>query len=151
MTGISISPLWPTASRPQALVDPVAFTLALVLSPLIVGVLGAPVLLIPTFAVVFGGPAYLLIGTPLMWAALRRGKTDPDYFFGLGLKTIAACATPIVLFAVSQMILNGQIREFGALITWFAFVTAISAAMAGVWGAMFATLYRRLRNPNFPA
>jgi len=151
MTGISISPLWPTANRPQALVDPVAFTLALVLTPLIVGVLGAPVLLIPTFAVVFGGPAYLLIGTPLMWAALRRGKTDPDYFFGLGLKTIAAIAAPLALFALGQMTLEGRPGELGTLATTFAIFTAISAVMAGVWGAMFASLYRRLRNPNFPA
>lgn len=142
--------LYPNRNHSVALVDPVAFFLALILAPLLVGILGAPLLLIPSFAVLFGGLPYIVIGGPILWCALRRGEDDLDRFFGLGFKTIVILTVLIVPASIAWIFhTEGNAQATGVI--WGHLIFAVlSAVFAGVWSMVFASLYRRLRNPNFP-
>ena len=51
---------------PRYLIDPVAFFIALFGAPLLVALLGFWAFFIPIFALVFGGPIYLLLATPAL-------------------------------------------------------------------------------------
>ncbi len=151
MTVITRSILFPTPKPPERLVDPVAFFIALILAPLVVGLLGAPLLLIPSFAVLVGGLPYLLIGGPILWWALRRGEISDDRFFGLGFKTICALTIPCYLAFLPNFIARGSDIADALTLAWVVgLCAAICAVHAGLWGMVFAILYRRFRNPNFP-
>lgn len=149
MTTLARQMLFPAGkSHATTLVDPVAFTLALVGAPLIAGIIGAPLLLIPSFAVLFGGPLYLLFGTPLLWMAIRRGMTKSAAFSGLATKTMLTLLIPITLLVV---VTADSLPKLSEALWLLSFYGAISVAMAALWGQLFGVLYTKLRSKTFPA
>lgn len=133
--------LWPRAHPPRRLVDPVAFFVALIAAPLAVAVGTFWVFGIPVFAILFGAPFYLLLGTPLMAAYLRRSAARPGAFAILGL--IANLGTPILLAAYAMLINDTQLRQM-----WL-FFFGFGAIFAAAWCATFAVIYRRLERPFY--
>ncbi|WP_291730117.1 hypothetical protein [Leisingera sp. F5] len=123
----------PNVSPGRHLVDPVAFTLAMVGAPLLTGLLGAP-LLIPPLAALFGGPIYLLIGVPVMLAHVRRHRPTPGKWALLALKTQLLIFTPIFLL---------ELATEGNFDGTSLFLVA-GSLFAPVWGAVSGMLYDRL-------
>lgn len=120
----------------RAIVDPVAFTLALIGAPCLVTLLTFWAW-IPVLALAMGAPLYLLFGTPVMWRALRRGMTRKGDFAWLGLKTNAvACvfAFPILILFEGQ---PGIADATGICVIYLFF----GSIFAPIWGAVFAWLY----------
>lgn len=116
--------------------DPVAFALALVGGPLLATV-ALCWLIIPIFAVVLGGPLYLLIGSPILLWMVGRYPPDPWRFAlagfaaNLGL-TILCAAADAWVYALREA---GIPSAFGMTIWGLIF--------GPLWGAAFAHLYRR--------
>lgn len=120
-------------------VDPLAFTLALVLAPLVFALLFFWVLLIPVFAVIFGAIPYLFFGTPIFLWGLGRGLEGVVAGAGLGfLAWIAMCAALGIGWAAGRVE-----QDLLALLAYF------GAGMAPGWGAAFALLYGRLRRAHY--
>ena len=136
ITDIPKSVLYPTYCAGSQLVDPTAFALAMVGGPVIVGILGAPFLLIPSFAVIFGGPIYLLIGLPVMLAYLRRYRATPGDWAFIAFACHLFLFTPTFLFAWLQ-------DEHTDTVGLFLFLGSV---FAPTWGAVSGLLYRRLEN-----
>ena len=74
---------------PRYIIDPVVFFAALILAPLLVAALTFWIFFIPVAAVFFGGPVYLIIGTPLLLWYLRHNDSDPVDLSWLAFKVIA--------------------------------------------------------------
>jgi hypothetical protein len=125
--------LHPKTTAPRQLIDPTAFTLAMVGGPLLVGVLGAPALLIPSFAALFGGPIYLAVGTPVTLFYMRRNPITPDTWAWLAFVTHIALFLPISLIAV---LTNGNF-EGSSMFLWF------GAIFAPLWGAVSGVVYKK--------
>lgn len=128
----------PEATATRQLVDPTAFMLAMVGGPLIVGVLGAPALLIPSIAALLGGPIYLAIGTPVMLFYMRRNQVTPSTWAWLAFVTHIALFAPIFLFTV----LTKGNHEGPSLFFCF------GAFFAPLWGAVSGTIYGKFER-NF--
>lgn len=113
--------------------DIVAFALALVLAPIAVTAVSF-FLLIPIFALVFGGPVYLVVGSPvLLWMV---GRYPPEVFrFAL-----AGIGSIIVLMALMGSL--HVIRPDLGADEFFAFLI-FGAIFAPLWAGTFAPLYRR--------
>lgn len=139
ITDIPKSLLYPLGSANSHLVDPVAFASAMVGGPLIVGVLGAPVFFIPSFALIFGGPIYLLVGVPVMLFALRRNKLSSSGWALLALTTHVALFAPIFLLAWLQ---DGNIDGTSLFLL-------AGCIFAPTWGAVSGVIYRRLERDFF--
>lgn len=89
--------LYPKAKATRQLVDPVAFVLAMVGAPLLVGIVGAPLILIPSIATLLGGPIYLMVGIPVMLIYMAHRKVSPRRWAGVALLGHLALFTPIFL------------------------------------------------------
>jgi hypothetical protein len=142
MTEITVvkgSPLFPVQGSKRHLVDPVAFALAMVGGPLSIGILGAPALLIPSIAALFGGPIYLMVGVPVMLFALRRGKLAPGGWALLALTTHLTLFAPIFLLAWLD---DGNV-DGTSLFLFF------GALFAPLWGAVSGVIYHRLERDFF--
>ncbi|OIQ35014.1 MAG: hypothetical protein BM559_03400 [Roseobacter sp. MedPE-SWchi] len=126
--------LFPAAKAKRHLVDPVAFGLAMVGGPLLTGILGAPALLIPTIATVFGGPIYLLVGVPVMLVALRRQPLAPGGWALLALMTHLALFTPIFLLA---WLADGNFDGTSLFLCF-------GSGFAPLWGFLSGEIYRWL-------
>ncbi|KPD13481.1 hypothetical protein [Phaeobacter sp. 11ANDIMAR09] len=131
--------LFPAAKAKRHLVDPVAFGLAMVGGPLLTGILGAPALLIPTIATVFGGPIYLLVGVPVMLVALRRQPLAPGGWALLALATHLSLFTPLFLPA---WLTRGSLDGPGLFLVF-------GSAFAPLWGAVSGLIYHRLERRFF--
>ncbi|MEL6520128.1 MAG: hypothetical protein AAFQ66_04145 [Pseudomonadota bacterium] len=118
--------------RDPVIVDPAAFALALIGAPLLVTVLTCWAL-IPIFALVLGGPIYLLVGTPLLWRALRSGKTS-----GWALAELAFFANMAVAPIVAVLSLFDE--PDAALIVGMVYFI-FGSIFAPLWAAAFAWLY----------
>ena len=125
-------PLPPKLSLvPVAEKTPVArvrFALSLIGAPILVGLLGTPLLLIPPFAVLFGGVPYLLSAGPAFWIALRHGVTE-WFKFALIALILNLIVTPVFALLIE---LNGDLAMFMVL---------FGMVFAPVWGAVFGWLY----------
>jgi hypothetical protein len=130
ITAASVA-LFPKTTASRKLIDPTAFTLAMVGGPLLVAVLGAPLLLIPSFAALFGGPIYLAVGTPVMLFYLGRNPITPDTWAWLAFVTHIALFLPIFLIAV---LTNGNF-DGSSMFLWF------GAIFAPLWGAVSGSIY----------
>ena len=123
------------------LIDPLAFFGALVAAPLLVTLATFWILFIPAFALVMGGPIYLIFATPvLLW---WLGRREPSVI-EIGLLAFAAnlaVAGGLYLFVM----LEGA-REPGFMAMFYLIFGSIFAPL---WAGVFAWLYRRLRRPFF--
>lgn len=130
------SPLYPLQSAQRHLIDPVAFFVALIGAPLLVTALSCW-LVFPVFALVFGGPAYLAIGTPvLLW---HLGHHEPNWERIMGL---AALSIITVYFGTSVLALitgDGSLIKIASLYCGFGFLFAV------LWSAPFSWLYQTVR------
>lgn len=125
------------AAAPRYIIDPVAFFVALIGGPLLVTALSFWMLFIPVFALAFGGPLYLLIGTPLLLWHLRRTKGETGdiaalaFFANLMIFALGAAATVIT---------NDKDILGGAM-----FFAGFGLIFAPTWAWGFGYLYNRLR------
>ncbi|WP_415921379.1 hypothetical protein [Tateyamaria sp. SN6-1] len=126
-------------SGPRYALDPVAFAKALILAPLLVAGAGFWIILIPVFAAVFGGPIYLIVGTPVLMVYLHYAEGSAAGAAALAFVTTAVGA--LGLLAVTSL---HDLRPYNdGLIIWILF----ALAFAPIWGATFGYLYNRWRSP----
>ena len=123
------------------IVDPVAFALSMVAGPVFVGLLGAPLLLVPSFAVVFGGVPYLLFGTPALLIYLRFRSPS------CGEIALLAFLVNILLFALVALV-AAQVHPL-RYDDFLFFMFGFGCVFAPIWGATTAWLYRRWRRPFY--
>ncbi|MEM8578201.1 MAG: hypothetical protein AAGF60_10145 [Pseudomonadota bacterium] len=103
MTEKTAHNIWMPAPRPaRYLVDPVAFFIALIGAPLLVTLASFWLFLIPVFALVLGGPIYLILGTPLLLFHLRRDEGKSDSIVALAMMTVLAGAWRLALARSSR-------------------------------------------------
>jgi len=121
------------------IIDPVAFFLALICAPLMVALLGFWVIGIPVFALYFGGPAYLALGTPILLIYLRRAVGTPKGAAALAFCTVAV-GLAALLIALSATSARSNI-EIVAILGGFGLV------IGPLWGLTFGYLYDRWRTP----
>ncbi|UYV38183.1 hypothetical protein N4R57_03590 [Rhodobacteraceae bacterium D3-12] len=126
--------LWST--RPVSMI---AFFAALLLAPLIVGILGAPLYLISMLALLFGLPVYLLLGAPVMFWMLCRGERRKSAFAVAGVLLNST-------FVIGLYIAYPDSNGLGI------FYLLFGTAFAPIWAATFTALYKRFtRNSNIYA
>lgn len=123
-------------TRPVIL-DPLAFVLALVGAPILVAFMFFWILLIPVFAIFYGGPIYLALGVPsLLWYIPRYGiSTWRIGFFAVLVNTLGCGA-----IALALIFFDAAIDAKGFAWFYWGFGTPVPF----VWGFVFALLY-----PNF--
>lgn len=127
----------PRKPQPLYIVDPVAFVIALVFGPILFTILTSWALFIPIFALVFGGPIYLLVGTPVMLVYLRRNRALPGKLALLALYAVLGlfAATAVAGLIAPRSINTDKIIPF--LLPGLIFGPA--------WAVSFTLLYNRLR------
>ena len=130
MNVIPSLPFWKAIST-RHLVDPTAFALAMAGGPILVGVLGAPLLLVPSFAVVFGGPLYLALGIPVMLFYMSRNTVTPAAWAGLAFVANLVLFLPTVMVAV----LTGGSHDGPSLFLFF------GSIFAPLWGLASGFIY----------
>ncbi len=119
--------LWPTH-----VIHMPAFFGALILAPLLVTALSFYVV-IPVFALMFGAPIYLALGTPLLlWQLSRIPCTSSDCAAAALLANAAACALAMLYSALTQN------DDLVGLTLFYLFFGSIFAPL---WGGMFGWLY----------
>ena len=123
---------------PRYALDPVAFAKALILAPLIVAAFGFWVFLIPVFAVVFGGPLYLIVGTPVLMIYLHYAQGDPR---GTSILAFATVVVGAGLLVLADQVLD-LLRHPDGLVFWIGF----ALVFAPLWGLTFGKLYNRWRS-----
>ena len=111
-----------------------AYGLALIGAPVAVAILGFWFLLIPVFAVYFGGIPYLVLAGPAFWLALRKLPPNPVYFAAIGFAL--NLLTP-VLYAV-----NYWYRGLPYPADMIGIIWKYGAVFSALWGAMFALLFQ---------
>ncbi len=116
--------------------DIIAFAFALVLAPVAVTAVSF-FLLIPIFALVLGGPVYLMVGTPVLLWMVGRYPPNAKVYATAGLAAnIALC-----LFVVIADKLIPAAREAG--IGNLLGSAAFGLFFGPIWAGAFASLYRR--------
>lgn len=128
--------LMPTPALPRYVIDPVAFFVALIGGPLLFTGLSFWFFLIPVFALGFGGPLYLLIGTPLLLHHLARHKCVPGNLAQLAMYTVLAIL-PVSAFAALVF------QDIAILSVAFGFVV-MGMLIGPGWGYFFGVVYNRL-------
>lgn len=116
--------------------DAVAFAGALIGGPVLVTVVLCW-MFIPIFALIFGGPVYLVIGTPVMLWMVRRFPPTARYFAVAAL--IANIALCTLILAADRWLPSFQAAGYGET---FAFA-AWGVIFGPLWAGTFAPLYRR--------
>ncbi len=125
---------------PRHLIDPRAFALAMISAPVLIGILFAPAFGISLFALAFGGPVFLLLGTPvLIWDLQHNAPSVQSW-------SAQAFIGNLILFLGFTLFsgLTGD-RDLESL----AAMTAFGLIFAPVWGGTAALLYRSLRRPFY--
>lgn len=126
---------------PRYIIDPVAFFVALIFGPLVFTALTFWALFIPVFALGFGFPVYLIVGTPVLLWYLRHNDGDPS---DLG-------------FLAGKLILLGTFFAGGAaalakeqeLMFLIAFYAGFGLIFGSAWAYFFGKVYQRLRGDFF--
>ncbi len=138
ITGRKIKPIR------RHMIDPISFFLALGLAPIIVTGATFWILFIPVFAVVavvFGGPFYVALATPVLLWWLGRHPPDTVEIAALGFVANLVVSAGVYLFAL--LIGECDPSSLGMLYLLF------GSVFAPLWSAAFAMLYRRMRRPFF--
>lgn len=131
----------PVPYPPRYIVDPVAFFAALIAGPLLFTAATFWALLIPVFALFFGGPVYLIVGTPVLLWYLRRNDGDPTDLAVLAFVVLLAFFVLIVIIAA---ILRDE-DVFGVAF----FIGGFGMIFAPTWAYFFGRLYRFYRRDFF--
>jgi hypothetical protein len=126
---------------PRYIIDPVAFFIALIGGPLLFTALSFWALLIPVFALVFGGPVYLVVGTPVLLWYLRNHDGNPSDLGFLGLKVMGLIALLIIMIAA---ITNDE-----ELLIIGVYSIGFSMFFAAAWTYCFGRIYQHLRRDFF--
>lgn len=120
------------------IIDPVVFFGALIAAPLLFTLLTFWMLFIPVFALAFGGPAYLIIGTPVLLWYLRRNDGDPG-----DLGFLAFMIMFISLVLICGFAALAQVPELISIaLGYLGFGMIFGPAWAYVFGRLYQT-YRR--------
>ena len=130
-----------TGKRVRYMIDPVAFFAALVLAPLTVTALSFWIVFIPVFALVFGGPAYLILGVPaLLW---WLGRAEPK----VGELAVLGFVVNLVATALVWVFMSIEAPYESE---WLPRMYLIfGSVFAPVWSGVFARMYLSLRRPFF--
>lgn len=123
------------------IIDPVAFFAALIGGPLIFTALTFAAFFIPVAALLFGGPMYLIVGTPLLLWYLRSNDGDPDALALLAFKVMVFAFILVLCIAA----LTGEEGLFGVGM-WF---TGFGMIFGPAWAYSFGRVYRYLRRDFF--
>jgi len=99
------------------------------------------VFFVPVFALVLGGPAYLVIGTPLLLWHLRHYHGNPDDLAWLAFKAVAIGAVGVITVAA--------LTENDDLIGGSIVFSGFAAFFGPVWAYSFGRVYARLRRNFF--
>jgi len=114
-------------------INPLAFFLALVLAPIIPGILGFWLILIPTAAVLYGGPVWLALALPtLLWKLPHIGP-DPAK-----IAALAFVGNLIATAAIWAITTQTDPNSGKVVLTLYG---GFGSVMAVIWGATFAWLY----------
>lgn len=103
------------------------FLLAVLTTPVAIGVFGAPFMVIPTFAAVLGAPAYLMLGVPLVWLYMHIAKPRVSETMLLGF--IANLGT-FPLYFVALRLLGEDSRSAQDM-----------AMFCAIFGVLFAPIF----------
>ena len=118
--------------------SPIAFTAALIGAPLLVTLVGG-VLLIPIAALIFGGPVYLIAGTPvLLWMIGRFPPEFENY-------ALAGLLTNLALLTVAGLLQEIPQSSIPIDTVWFLLPGVIFAPL---WAGTFGYLYARFTRSN---
>ncbi|MBM1814210.1 hypothetical protein [Pseudosulfitobacter pseudonitzschiae] len=123
---------------PRYLIDPVAFFIALFGAPLLVALLGFWAFFIPIFALVFGGPIYLLLATPALLIHLRFRKGDTNGIITLAFAVVIGSA--IAGCAYGLLVPNSDLAAIALFYGFFGLI------LGPLWGWAFGWIYNRLRS-----
>ncbi len=120
--------------------SPIAFTVALIGAPLLVTLVGG-VFLIPIAALIFGGPVYLIAGTPvLLWMVGRYPPAFDTY-------ACAGLITNMLIFLL-VCILTSSITKGTVDLEPLALILIWGTAFAPIWAGTFGYLYARFTRSN---
>ena len=123
------------------IIDPVAFFVALIGGPLVVTLCGFWVLFIPVFALILGGPLYLMVGTPvLLWYLRHRDGAPSDLAFVAFASMIVGIAPLLLAFAVTG---DAEFMSVGFMYIGFGMI------FAPLWTYVFGKIYHNLRRDFF--
>ncbi len=125
--------LYPRHAADRHLVDPVAFFIAMIGGPGLVGLIGFPTFVFPV-ATAMGGPVYLIVGIPVMLIYMAQHRVTPYDWAWLALVTHLAVFLPIFLFAG---LTKGNVDSSGLYLVFGCF-------FAPLWGCISGTLYAAL-------
>ncbi len=125
-------------TKPRYVIDPVAFFIALIGGPLLVAAAGFWIVGVPVFAVAFGGPVYLAVGTPLLLIYLRRAFGKTGDIIALGFFALIAMA-----FAAGGWALLTDNDDLMGIV---AFYSGFGIIFAPLWAGAFGWIYNKLRN-----
>lgn len=127
----------PVPYPPRYIIDPVAFFGALVAAPLLFTAATFWALFIPVFALALGGPAYLVIGTPVLLWYLRRNDGAPG---DLGFLAFCVLAVGLALILIWAAVTgNSDLVSVG-----FGYI-GFGMIFGPAWAYFFGTLYQRFR------
>ncbi|SLN53788.1 hypothetical protein [Pseudooctadecabacter jejudonensis] len=121
------------------MVDPTAFFLAVIGAPLLV-TLATFWLVVPPFALVMGGPVYLIFAIPvLLWDIPRHEPTFARLaWLGFGAAMVVA----------ALMALFGRILPASGLDQAAALYAIMGAIIGPLWGGFAAPLYLKFRRAS---
>ncbi|MEO1140328.1 MAG: hypothetical protein AAFW87_12830 [Pseudomonadota bacterium] len=123
--------------RETYVIDPVAFFAALFGAPLVVAVVGFWIGGIPIAAVVFGGPLYLVVGTPVLLWHLARHAPNSWTIAGLAFLSFAVLIAAAGVYSV--------LLDEDGIIQFLMFFAGFGLVFAPIWGGVFGILYRQFR------
>lgn len=119
------------------IIDPVAFFGALIAAPLLFTLVTFWIIFIPVFALVFGGPAYLIVGTPVLLWYLRRNDGDPaDLGF---LAFVIMVAGLVFICGVAFVAQEPELMSVGLGYLGFGMI------FGPAWAYVFGRLYQKFR------
>lgn len=122
------------------LIDPIAFTAALLLAPILVALAGFWILLIPVVGAVFGAPFYLSAGSLAFAVGIMQGVDRAVGFAAIGFLAVLASVPLAAAFGLDDLLFRGL--EFESFL-------ALGLVHGTLWGFVFGVLYRWFRNPFF--
>lgn len=140
MTETTVFAKWAlnAGTGPRFAIDAPAFFIALVGAPLYVTAGTFWLFGIPIFALLFGGPVYLALGTPALLIHLRRNEGTVGSVICLSLLTLVFGAVAAGCLAL----LAGVLPALG-FVGYYAF---FGAFFAPLWAWAFIRIYNRLRS-----
>lgn len=134
MLALTTPPRVPYPTR--YVIDPVAFFAALIGVPLLFTALTFAPFFIPVAALFFGGPMFIIVGTPLLLWYLRLNDGDPNALAFLAFKVMAFA----LILAAALAAITGDDAVFGIGL-WF---TGFGMIFGPAWAYFFGIVYQYL-------